>query len=275
MVRIVIGILLMLIYFLGLIFPVAEGEDYKNYAVGGFVIYLIPGALLIYYGYKSWYGKKQPGYVHPQKSIKVGPRQRPQSQTTNITFQTNFINIPQAEKILRNSNDVDERISAVSALGKINHEKAVRVLCDALANDSDQYVRALCAGYLGCKKGPKAEKALLNAVNDTSLIVQEKLIEALFRIGTGGAFNAINEFAKSKNTKVKEKAEHFLFKRSKKITKKIECPFLTIYGTCEPPETPDLFDCSWETQGKGYYSSCYVYQMKTFKGGAAEFLKKL
>lgn len=275
MIRIVIGSLLILIYFIGLIFPVAEGEDYKNYAVGGFVIYLIPGALLVYYGYKSWYRKKQPGYIPPQKHIKASSQAPTQSQATNITFQTSFSSIPAAEKILRNSKDVDERISAATALGKTNHEMAVKILCDVLASDPDEYVRAVCAGYLGCRKGPKAEKALLLAANDSSSYVQQKVIEGLFRIGSGGTFNAIKELTKSANQEVKEKAELFLHKRSKKITRKIECPFLTIYGTCEPPETPDLYDCSWETSGKGYYVGCFVYQMKTFKGGPAEYLKRL
>lgn len=184
---------------------------------------------------------------------------------------TSFPGLDAAQEILTNSTDSDAREDAATALGKTNLQQVVPALSKALLKDQDRYVRSTCAGFLGSIKGVEAEKALLEAVTDSDPYVREKVLQALFRLGTKLAMVAIEAAQNDDSEEVRTQAKWYASKFSEKLKQRL-CPFLSETGMCDPPGVCDLHECSWETEGKGKYSDCYVYKMNTHSGGPADFL---
>jgi HEAT repeat protein len=197
--------------------------------------------------------------------------------TTNKNFvvvTTAFPSQANAEEVLATSADSEARLDAATALGKTNSPQVVPALGKALLSDQDKYVRSACAGYLGGIKGAEAERNLLQALGDSEPYVRKKVVEGLFRLGTEPARKAIESALKDADSDVRAEAEKYASKTTKKIETRL-CPLLSESGMCEPRGVSDLHECSWETQGRGHYSGCFVYKMHTNPGGPGDFLRRM
>jgi HEAT repeat protein len=186
---------------------------------------------------------------------------------------TSFPGQAAAEQVLATGTDSDARLDAATALGKTNSLAVVPALANALLNDQDKYVRSACAGYLGSIKGAEAEKSLKQALADPDPYVRKKIVEALFRLGTEQARKAIAGALKDADSEVRAEAEKYTSKTAKTVQTRL-CPFLSESAMCEPPGVADLYECSWETEGRGHFTGCFVYKMHTHSGGPGDFLRR-
>ena len=109
------------------------------------------------------------------------------------------------EKLIKQLQDqnVDVRMNAVRALGKIGTPEAIKAAEDAipfliqqLQNDQDKWVRMLAAMALGPigEGAVNAVPTLIQAFQDPHATVRQGAAEALEKIGTPEALKAVEEY---------------------------------------------------------------------------------
>ena len=97
------------------------------------------------------------------------------------------INNPESLKKMLSADDVDVRWDAIVALQKEPDDPAIDLLITALADDQYISVRWRAAEALGKIGSPRAVEALAALLSDPNFYVREKAAEALGRIGDPGA----------------------------------------------------------------------------------------
>lgn len=273
---IIIGTILIILFLIVNLGSIGDEEiELTSLLVGSSIIFLLPGILCILFGLRS--NKKIKSVSSTKKSKRsISKKQHaaPSPKKQIVFFSTLFKSQAEAEEVLATSPDSEARLEAATALGKTNSIHTVEALGKALLSDEDKYVRSLCAGYLGSIKGSKSEKALLKAMADKDPDVRKMIVKSLFRIGTEQARMGIQSALKDANPQVRAEAKECTSNTKKKVQKRL-CPFLSESGLCEPPGVSDLYECSWEIEGKGHYKGCFVYQMHTHPGGPSDLLRKL
>lgn len=178
-----------------------------------------------------------------------------------LSKESSFKSLEEAKDTLLNSKDPDLRHEAVHALGKSCLVEAIPPLLQALQIDSTWYVRALCAGYVGCLRGVGCKEALLKALNDSDASVRERAVKGLAKYNETECEDAIERLRADSSEDVRGEVDRVLKTRSFEITS--QCPYFFKHWFCDSPVIPDLCKCSWNTSISSDmkdYHDCAVYR---------------
>ena len=178
---------------------------------------------------------------------------------STVTMSSGFSSFEQAVNAVQNSRDTDERETAVSALGKSCAAEALPPLIQALGSDSADYIRAMCAGFIGSLRGAGCKEALIKALTDRSALVRMYAVTGLARYDEAECYTAIQRLQNDPDKDVSFQVERTMKARTK--SRASGCPYVSARGFCDPPAVGQLEDCSWVTHNRGHYSGCAVYRM--------------
>jgi hypothetical protein len=178
---------------------------------------------------------------------------------STVRVSSGFSSITMAGNALLNSESSDERATAAQALGRSCAAEAIAPLIQALENDPECYIRAMCAGFLGSLRGANCKAALIKALSDSSADVRRRAVTGLARYDQAECYTAIEQAANDPDEKVRFQVDRALKARTN--SEASGCPYVSPRGFCDPPGVGQLEDCSWVVHNRGPYCGCAVYNL--------------